>query len=149
MCQSDASSVTDRILAKVQVSGISIPEMESPPHVLFHNILGIIVGPTCWLQVRQKCWRLWQICPFWIIVDVNSMHRVRSYRSWHSPLVTNVARTWRGESIWIAYLCFLCMLPNLKRIIAVLRHWGIPFTMLSSCQTVVHLHPLCPVWMGE
>ncbi len=33
------------------------------------------------------------------IVDVNSLHRVGSYRSWNSPLVTNVARTWRGKSL--------------------------------------------------
>ncbi len=38
-----------------------------------------------------------------IFFDGNSLHRVRSYRSWNSPLVTNVARTWRGKSYRVMF----------------------------------------------
>ena len=60
--------------------------------IYMHNLyLYIFVRPCTWLPSY--------ICPFWIPVDVNSLHRVRSHNSWNSPLVTNVARTWRGESV--------------------------------------------------
>ncbi len=32
-------------------------------------------------------------------LQVNSLHRVRSYKYWNSPLVTNVARTWPSKSL--------------------------------------------------
>ncbi len=58
--------------------------------------------PAFHCQNRSFSWKigvLWQICPFWINLDEDSLHRGRSNRSWNSPFVTIVARTWRGESL--------------------------------------------------
>ena len=69
----------------------------------FDRKAGNLVGmkPVFHCQNRSFSWKigiLWQICPFWINLDEDSLHRVCSNWSWNSPFVTVVARTWRVES---------------------------------------------------
>ncbi len=54
---------------------------------------------------------LWQIYPFLIHFDENSLHRVCSNRSWNSPLVTIVTRTWRGGCKLLIPTFILSSLP--------------------------------------
>ncbi len=79
-------------------------------------MVGLKLAYQC--QTRLHVWRndvLWQFCPFWIIVDVSSLHRVRSNRSWNSPFVTKGARTCHSESSWFLFLMFYgFQAPNTK-----------------------------------